>query len=77
MDHGGTTDITAIASYLATRIPTGARDPEQAVQDWRLTLYNARATNTLRPLRDLVIRSAPGDERARQLCERLIARRAR
>lgn len=64
--------ITEIASYLASRIPTGADTHEGAVQDWRITLYNARATGTLRPLTDLVIRSVPDDAHAHALCRGLL-----
>lgn len=68
MDPG----ITDIATYLATCIPTGSQTPEGAVSDWRQTLYNARATNCLRPLTDLVIRAVPEDEQARSLVEGLV-----
>lgn len=68
MDPG----ITDIARYLATRIPTGAESAEDATHDWRTTLYNARATNSVRPLRDLVAREVPDDPVARSLCESLI-----
>jgi hypothetical protein len=72
MDPG----ITDIATYLATRIPTGSDTPEGAVREWRETLYNARATNCLRPLQDMVIRAVPRDEQARALVEGLIRRRS-
>jgi hypothetical protein len=68
MDPG----ITDIARYLATKIPTGAETPEESTEDWRTTLYNARATNTVRPLRDLVVREVPEDAVARSLCEALL-----
>ena len=67
--------ITDIASYLATCIPTGADSEEAAVEDWRTTLYNARATNAMRPLRDMVVRTVPDDAVARSLCEHLVAKR--
>jgi hypothetical protein len=70
MDPG----ITDIATYLAAKIPTGADTPEEATQDWRTTLYNARATNTVKPLRDLVVREVPDDPVARSLCESLLER---
>ena len=70
MDPG----ITDIATYLAGKIPTGAETPEEATQDWRTTLYNARATNTVKPLRDLVVREVPEDPVARSLCESLLER---
>ena len=70
MDPG----ITDIATYLAAKIPTGAETPEGATQDWRATLYNARATNTVKPLRDLVVREVPDDAVARSLCESLLER---
>ena len=60
--------ITDVASYLATKIPTGADSDEQAVQDWRATLYNAKATNAMAPVKDLVAKSIPEDEHARALC---------
>lgn len=70
MDPG----ITDIARYLAAKIPTGAESEADATEDWRTTLYNARATNTVRPLRDLVTREVPDDPVARSLCESLITR---
>jgi hypothetical protein len=70
MDPG----ITDIARYLATRIPTGAETDADRTEDWRTTLYNARATNTIRPLRDLVAREVPDDPLARSLCESLLDR---
>ncbi len=63
--------ITEIATYLASLIPTGADDPSVAVQDWRTTLYNARATASIRPLTDLIERSTPGDPIAAAYCEAL------
>ncbi len=67
--------ITDVASYLAARIPTGADSLETAREDWRTTLYNARDTNALRPLRDLVLRSVPDDPTARELCDALVGRK--
>jgi hypothetical protein len=63
--------ITDIASYLASRIPTGADSDEDAVQDWRLTLYNAKATASVRPLTDMIVRSVPDDPIAAAYCEAL------
>jgi hypothetical protein len=60
--------ITDIASYLAARIPTGKDDEAAALQDWRMTLYNAKATNAIRPLTDMVVREIPEDRLARDLC---------
>lgn len=71
MDPG----ITDIARYLATRIPTGADSPEASTEEWRTTLYNARATNTVKPLRDLVVREVPDDPVARSLCEGLLEKK--
>lgn len=67
--------ITDVASYLATRIPTGAETPDEAREDWRTTLYNARATNAMRPLRDMVVRTVPDDPVARSLCDHLASTR--
>ncbi len=63
--------ITEVASYLATQIPTGAKTPHAAVQDWRTTLYNARATGALSVVTDMVNCLAPYDAQARVLCEGL------
>ena len=63
--------ITDVASYLAARIPTGATTLEDRVSDWRATLRNAKLTRAMRPLRDLVRRSLPGDEAATTMCDRL------
>jgi hypothetical protein len=67
MDAG----ITDIASYLAARIPTGSDTPEGARDDWRTTLYNARSTQAMKPLTELVRRSVPDDDEAVALCESL------
>ena len=66
--------ITDIASYLATKIPTGSASEDGCREDWRTTLYNARATNSLRPLRDLVVRTVPEDPIAQLMCESLLVR---
>ena len=63
--------ITDIASYLAVRIPTGNDSEDGAKNDWRTTLYNARATQAMKPLSELVRRSVPEDEHAVALCESL------
>lgn len=65
MDPG----ITDIASQLALDIPTGAASTEQAKDDWRTTIYNAKATASVRPLTDMIRRSAPGNERVAELCD--------
>lgn len=66
MDPG----ITDIAKQLAESIPTGASSPEQTTEDWRSTIYNAKATSSLRPLTELIERLAPpGDEVPGQLAE--------
>lgn len=67
--------ITDVASYLAVRIPTGARSVQDRVSDWRLTLRNARTTRSLRPLVDLVRRSLPDDPEAAEMCEGLDAQK--
>ena len=67
MDPG----ITDIAGHLAEAIPTGAADAERAKQDWRQTLYNAKATASVRPLTDMIRRSRPGDEKVAALCDAL------
>jgi hypothetical protein len=67
MDPG----ITDVASYLATQIATGADTEAQAIEDWRATLYNARRTNALPAVADLVRRCAPEDEYALALCTSL------
>ncbi len=66
--------ITDVASYLAARIPTGADDERQAVEDWRGTLYNARATRSLKVVAELVEREVPGDWIARDALELLCQR---
>lgn len=72
MDPG----ITEIAAQLAEHIPTGADSPEEATQDWRTTLYNARATASMRPLTDLIERSAaPGDPKPAALAQILRQRK--
>lgn len=66
MDPG----ITEIAAQLAESIPTGAESPDEATQDWRTTLYNAEANASMRPLTDLIERSAtPGDATPAALAE--------
>ena len=72
MDPG----ITEIAAQLADRIPTGADSPEQAVQDWRDTLYNAKQTACMGPLAELIKRSAPDDDPIpHELADQLTRRR--
>jgi hypothetical protein len=62
--------ITDIARQLAEHLPTGATDLEQTVQDWRVTIYNAKATASMRPLADLIDRSTPeGVEAPRALAD--------
>jgi len=71
MDSAMDPGITDVATYLATQIPTGADTPEQAVADWRSTLYNAKRTNAISAVADLVARSAPEDAHALELCQGL------
>lgn len=72
MDPG----ITEIAAQLAEDIPTGAETREEAAQDWRTTLYNAEATASMRPLSEMIERSAtPQNARPRELAETLRRRR--
>lgn len=71
MDPG----ITEIASQLAVTIPTGADTPEQATADWRSTIYNAKATASVRPLTEMIERSAPGDATVAELCDVLRRKR--
>ena len=63
--------ITDVASYLAAKLPTGAEDEAQAIQDWRGTLYNAKATRSLGVVQDMVERDAPGDWVARDALDLL------
>lgn len=72
MDPG----ITDIASQLAVAIPTGATTPEEATADWRTTIYNAKATASVRPLADMIRRSAPGNAEVAELAD-VIGRRRR
>ena len=72
MDPG----ITDIASQLAVVIPTGkGKSQQQATDDWRTTIYNAKATSSVRPLTDLIRRSAPGNEEVQEMCDVLRRRR--
>lgn len=61
--------VTQIASYLAGMIPTGGSSEEERVQDWRTTLYNAKATRSQRVVSSMVRRLLPGDRMAEDLCE--------
>jgi hypothetical protein len=72
MDDPGITDI---AACFAAHLPTGAKPLEVQRQEWRTTLYNARATNTLRPLTEMVIRAAPHDAQVHALCRGLLRSR--
>jgi hypothetical protein len=67
--------VTEIAGQLAETIPTGATTPEQAKADWRSTIYNAKATASVRPLTDMIKRSAPGDAKVAELCDELRKKR--
>lgn len=61
--------VTQIASYLAGVIPTGSNSEEERVQDWRTTLYNAKATRSQRVVSSMIRRLLPGDRKAEDLCE--------
>ena len=64
--------VTDIASYLATKLPTGAETVAGAIDDWRTTLYNAKATRSEKPLADMVKRALPGDDHAAALADTLL-----
>lgn len=63
--------ITDIASYFATRIPTEGVDPTEAKEAWRQTLRYARTTGAIDPLTALVERAEPEDPTLRAHCEAL------
>jgi hypothetical protein len=71
MDPG----ITDIASQLAATLPTGAATEEQARDDWRTTIYNAKATASVKPLTEMIARSAPDDPVVAGLCDVLRRKR--
>ena len=62
--------ITDVASYLAAQIPTGAEREEDAVQEWRQTLYNAKKTRAMGVVTSMVARESD-DPWARELCRDL------
>lgn len=64
-------EITAIASYIAARIPTEGVDPSEATEAWRTTLKYARGTDAIAPLTELIEQAEPGDETLRAHCDTL------
>jgi hypothetical protein len=64
-------EITAIASYLATRIQSDGVDPVEATEAWRSTLRYARRTGAIEPLAELLERSEPEDDVLRKHCDTL------
>jgi hypothetical protein len=63
--------ITAIASYVASRIPTEGVDEAEAVEAWRTTLRYARRTGAIEPLTELMEHSHPDDPELHRHCEDL------
>jgi hypothetical protein len=63
--------ITDIASYLSTRLPTEGVAPADAKEAWRHTLRYARTTGAIEPLTALVERAEPDDATLRAHCESL------
>lgn len=63
--------ITEIASYFATALPTEGAEPEEAVQAWRKTLRYARSAGAIEPLTEMIANDASNDARIAQYCKEL------
>ncbi len=63
--------ITEIASYFASRMPTEGVEEPAAVDAWRATLRYARRTGAIEPLTDLISNADPSDERLQEHCREL------
>lgn len=63
--------ITDIASYFATRMPTEGVAPDAAREAWRRTLRYARTTGAIEPLTALVERTDPTDPTLQEHCATL------
>jgi hypothetical protein len=63
--------ITEIASYFASRMPTEGVEEPAAVDAWRATLRYARRTGAIEPLTELIGSAVPDDERLQQHCREL------
>ncbi len=61
--------ITAIASFVATRIPTEGVEQAEAVDAWRATLRYARRTGAIEPLTQLMKSAEPDDEQLIRYCD--------
>ncbi|MEQ1502258.1 MAG: hypothetical protein ABMB14_08500 [Myxococcota bacterium] len=67
----GEPQITEIASYLATAIPTDGVDPAEATEAWRSSLRYARKTGAIGEVTELIEGAQPEDETLRAHCEAL------
>lgn len=65
--------ITEIASYFASTLPTEAPQ-EESVQAWRHTLRYARRSNVIEPITEMIRRDAHGDPVAERYCDELEAK---
>ena len=63
--------ITDIAGYFASHLPTDDIDPAENKEAWRATLRRARRTGAIGWLTDLVEREAPEDETLKEHCDAL------
>lgn len=63
--------ITEIASYLATALPTEGSEPAQAVDAWRHALRYAREAGAIDTITDMIRSDAAGDPRAEAYCDAL------
>lgn len=70
-EHSSPGEITAIASYIATRIPTEGVDTSEATEAWRSTLRYARMSGAIEPLTELIARAEPGNATLRAHCDTL------
>jgi hypothetical protein len=59
--------ITAIASYIADKMPAGEAAPSEVVDTWRTALRYARSTGTIDELARAVASADPNDPRLQEL----------
>ncbi|MCB9683591.1 MAG: hypothetical protein H6735_00960 [Alphaproteobacteria bacterium] len=63
--------ITEIATYFASRMPTEGVPEDQAREAWRSSLRYARQTGAIDPLTRLIETTEPEDTTLREHCEKL------
>ena len=63
--------ITEIASYLATALPTEGSDAAEATQAWRHTLRYARQSGAIEPIAEMIAAEGQHDPKLAEYSEAL------